>query len=404
MFKECLLILARRFPTLYFLSKQLRVVYANVEKVVNVHGSSIRVLAETDGRSMYLYKDWAMQDEIGRVVTVIHELLHVLLEHPFRKVEMVREKSASYPIEILDAYANTAIDAKVNFYIKSLGVSSDLTFFGFRQDEVEKLSAEELFEKLLEKEAKAVAVACDLANPGSLGNEVLNGQVLNEGKQELVKAPQEELKGRIEKVIVESLIAAKAAGYRLTNLEEWILNSLLESKVSWRSLLRQAITNGIAKTFMQTWLRVSRKIADFPGYRQISKPHVWCFVDVSGSISYKEFEQFMSEVLKASKESAVTLVTWDVVVRDVRKVRRLKDVTGVKFKHGGGTVFAPIVSQFKQKIKATDVFVCLTDGCWADTKRAVSLIKQLKAVKKILVTTHTEIKGFDTVIKLEHEA
>lgn len=60
MFKECLLILARRFPTLYFLSKQLRVVYANVEKVVNVHGSSIRVLAETDGRSMYLYRDLSL--------------------------------------------------------------------------------------------------------------------------------------------------------------------------------------------------------------------------------------------------------------------------------------------------------------------------------------------------------
>lgn len=385
-FRDCLAILARRFPTLYFLLRQLRVVYKDDQG-----------LAETDGRVIRLYRGWMEQDEIGRIVTLIHELIHVLLKHPFRKVEMVSRKlSEGYNPKVLDVLANVAMDAKVNFYIRSLGIKYELCFYSFNLNELKKLSVEELFELLLNR--KMVGFPCDLVKPGSLG---MDGLILNEGKRDLIDASPEILEDILDRVIAESLIAAKTAGHRLTGFEEWILNDLFRSGVSWRCLLRQTITDGIAKTFMQTWIRISRKSKDFPGYRQISKPHIWCFVDVSGSVSYEEFKLFMSEVLRASKESSgVTLVTWDVRVKDVKRVRSFRDVIGVRFRRGGGTRFAPVISEFRDRIKATDVLVCLTDGCWADVEMAVPLIRKVRAIRKILVTTYRDVEGFDTVIRI----
>lgn len=386
LFRDCLVILARRFPTLYFLLKQLRVVYEDDQG-----------LAETDGRVIRLYRGWIEQDEIGRVVTLIHELIHVLLKHPFRKVEMVNRKlSEGYNPTTLEVLANVAMDAKVNFYIRSLGIGYELCFYGFSLNELKRLSVEELFELLLNR--RITGFSCDLAKPGSLK---MDGLILNEGKKDLINAPLESLEEKLDRVIAESLIAAKTAGYRLTGFEEWVLNSLLKSGISWRILLRQTIMDGIAKTFMQTWVRISRKMKDFPGYRQISKPHIWCFVDVSGSVSYEEFRIFMSEVLRASKESSgVTLITWDVGVKDVRRVKSIRDIVGIRFKRGGGTRFAPVISEFKDRIKVTDVLICLTDGCWADAEKAVPLIKRVKAIKKILVTTYKDVEGFDTVIRI----
>ncbi len=396
-FNEALLILLRRFISFYFLIKSLRVVYIDKDKIYTFGGIRLRIVAETDGRTIYLYREWLNQDERNRILTLIHELLHVMLLHPFRKMEMVKEKVVKgYRRELLEILANMAIDAKVNFYMTKLGIKVDLPNY-FSKHELEKLSAEDLFEKLIEHNPKEI-IPPDLLKPTS----DFDGIVLNEGKEDLMTVDTvDDLRDKLEKIVAESLIAAKTAG-KLSGFEEWILNQLLKSRIHWTILLRRTVAGSLAKNYVQTWTKLNRKSQYFPGYKKITKPLIWCFVDVSGSITYEEFRQFMSEILKASKESGgVILVLWDTEVKDERKIRRLNDLVGVRFKHGGGTTFAPVIAKYVRRIKPHDVMICLTDGMWFDFDNASKLVKQVRATSKILVYTYKDVPGFDVKIKLD---
>lgn len=388
-FNDVLLILLRKFTSLYFLLKSVRVVYLNKEKTFSYGRMRFKIVAETDGRTIYLYPEWMKLDERNRLIVLIHELLHLMLLHPFRKLEMVRgEKHKG--LEIL---ANMAIDAKVDYYITKFGIDVNLPDY-FSKDEIEKLSAEELFEKLVENHPENISPP-DLLEP--LSN--FEGEILNEGKKIIEANSLDELENELGKIVTESLIAAKTAG-KLSGFEEWILSLLLESRLNWTVLLRRAVASSLAKSYVQTWSKLNRKSKHFPGYKRITRPHTWCFVDVSGSISYEEFKQFMSEVLKVSRESEVTLILWDTEIKDERRVGSLKDLLSVKFKHGGGTTFSPVITHYIQRIKTHDVMVCLSDGVWFDTDEATKLIKRIKA-SKILVYTSKNVSGFDVNIKID---
>ncbi|HID43840.1 MAG TPA: hypothetical protein EYP30_08755 [Archaeoglobaceae archaeon] len=388
-FNDALLILLRKFTSLYFLLKSVRVVYLNKEKTFSYGRMKFKIVAETDGRTIYLYPEWLNLDERNRLIVLIHELLHIMLLHPFRKLEMIKGKKHRNLFGIL---ANMAIDAKVDYYIKKLGIDVDLPDY-FSKDEIERLSAEELFEKLVENHPENISPP-DLLEP--LSN--FEGEVLNEGKKIIEANSLDELENELGKIVTESLIAAKTAG-KLSGFEEWILNLLLESRLNWTVLLRRAVASSLAKSYVQTWSKLNRKSKHFPGYKRITRPHTWCFVDVSGSISYEEFKQFMSEVLKVSRDSEVILVLWDTEVRDERMIRGSKDLTGIKFKRGGGTTFFPIITRYMQRIRAHDVVVCLSDGVWYDADEASKVIKKVRA-SKILVYTSRTVPGFNVGIEI----
>ncbi len=399
-FEECSLVLLRRFPTLYFILKSFKVVYVDESKVFKIPGFRGRVLAETDGRRIVLYKDWLSLDERDMVLTVIHELLHAILLHPIRKREMVIKKvSEGYgPREYLEILANAAVDFKVYECMRMMNIKVGERSYS-------RLSAEDIFEELIREAPKVGKIITDVYgkfSPDLVEILDVDGFILNMGREELENAELDELEEVIRRITVESVIAAKTAGISLSSFDEWLISYLSEYRINWRVLLRRHVAMGIARSYVRTWTKVNRKNPNFPGYREISRPVVWCFVDVSGSVGYDEFKQFMGEVLKASKEAAKTvLVLWDTDVRGEFVVKRLRDLEGVKFGRGGGTTFGPVIRGYGKRIRPTDVMTCLTDGVWRDEEEAERVLKGVKAISKILVYTVKPVKGFDICIKLE---
>jgi len=430
-FEKVKVLLVRKSLPLYFLLSTTRIIYVDKE------GKDLftEYYAQTDGFTIYLYKQWKDLPVEQKAGVIIHELLHILLRHPERGMELQRRYGLQYHLII-----NLAMDAKVNLYINKL-FNQDLLKkwekeLGLTEEEIEKLSIEEIVEKLLEKvkqnqksppieessEGLHSPQTVPSAGSGNINKDTsassntsqtpiqppipLNngadvipldqkkeeeGIELNKGKRkpEDIKKAKEEL----EKKIIESLLKAKMARAQGFAIFDRILDELLKPKVNWRILLRKALYDGIiAKTVLNTWLKPNRRLPDIvPGYKILSVGDIWAFIDVSGSISDQEFKQFLSEVAEITKSGGkVHLITWDTDVTGHYVIKSKYQMINIKFKGGGGTTFAPVFKKFIKSIKHDDMIVILTDGHWFDLEKAIKLLKPFKD-KVIICTTDAEI-------------
>jgi len=462
-YQQVMLILARSFPHLYFLSKYLRVVY--VDKF------SPQMPVATDGRTIWITKSWLIEDIHFKLASFIHELYHVLLKHPLRMAQVMNATGADWLTVV------TAFDAKVNYLeLRALEKrDADLELYakllptyGIPKDMLETASAEEIVKWLMQNlQTPAPTFGLDVRQGGGDGSGASGGgqdqeeqqegegggggegkdqqnqggqgggsdqdrrkggegdkqdrnqegqgssrqssgqssgmyQTLNEGKPELVNAQTlDELEKKLSEAIRSSLLSAKIAGAHLTSIEERILNELVKAKVNWRAMFRNAVLSYIRKCVVSSYRRPNRKIPYLPGFESIAKPKAWVFVDVSGSISEEEFEQFLSEVYHLSRNvSEVRLITWDTVVTGEYDIRNREELKKIRFKGGGGTTFAPVLRNYMKQIRNDDVFICLTDGYWFDMKEAENLLNRIKAFK-VLVTTGKIPGNFDKVVKIE---
>lgn len=77
-----------------------------------------------------------------------------------------------------------------------------------------------------------------------------------------------------------------------------LVEKLLEAKVDWKSLLRQAFRFGYGRTVVSTYRRPSRKHSAFPGLRRFTIPTVHFGIDTSGSMSENEIIDRVAKVLE----------------------------------------------------------------------------------------------------------
>jgi len=376
--------LAHKSPIDYFILKGISVYYDD-----RFGGTGY-----TDGRSIYLGKMWMGQEDVQCLVTLVHEIGHVKLLHPFR----LKHESDLARIKVLQL----AMDLKVNYHIKQLGLRPKVEpeqFFN--RDDLVKCSAEELADRLVNEgkvqiisvplEAGMDCSGCSDNGDGDDSSKSYNGTMVQKGEKDLQTSDD------VKDLVKQSLLAAKVAGQDLGALDKMILDKLLKSKVDWRAVLRRMLHNYLAKNAIGTWRKLNRKMRDFPGREMISKPRVWVFVDVSGSISEREFEQFISEIVRIMDfVEEVRVITWNVGVCEDRVIKKKSDVL-VNWEKGGGTMFKPVWDEYKNKMKRQDLMVVLTDGEWFDDE---GFMVKGGAGRKIMVTTHRGREGFE-VIKIE---
>ncbi len=193
--------------------------------------------------------------------------------------------------------------------------------------------------------------------------------------------------------LAEMIEAQKMAG----NVPEGLLRRLkkmLSHEVPWNRLLKNALVEGLGKSY-RTWQRPNRRlIPNVPG--AISKGNrIWCLIDTSGSISDDELAKFAGEVAYASKyASKVFIVSWDADVYEVMSARspsRVKEILKEHLKGGGGTVPEAALRKLLNKMRFGDAVILLTDGYWWDENES-ELEKLMRSIKRIssaaiLVTT-----------------
>ena len=227
------------------------------------------------------------------------------------------------------------------------------------------------------------------------------GDVVQEGDEEIYKEGREKDGGESDEKWREKITKAynvqKTIGTVPLGLERMV-ESILKPKIDWRSLLKQAMRIGLGKVVVETYRRPSRKHDDFPGMRKYSTPTIWVLVDLSGSVSDREAEQFIGEVYDMAGQAKVEVVCWDSYAYEPIEARNKSDVINKVVKRlrgGGGTVIEGALRKALKDMRLNDMVVILSDGDIYDlesdeTKELFSNIAKRSSVS-VFVSTHREV-------------
>lgn len=303
----------------------------------------------------------------------IHESLHVVLLHPFRRKGF--DKTAYYIAA--DGKVNNAIRASnvlgIEFkrgYEVTLEKISAVT--GIKVEVLDKMSAEEIAREL-ERLAEKVAAKLEAGEGGSgegcsggLGGDLMDGEVEGEIVQEADKSvadgrSREELERRWKLVLERARDFAKQAGNMPAGLER-IVEEVLEAKPPWHLIVRFGVRNHSKQD--SSFTCPNRRGDEYPGHYGY-RYSVWCLIDTSGSISEDELKHFLGIVKFEAKRADVYVIPWDGEAYEVLKATRPAEVArkiAPRMRGGGGTVIKPALSRALGLMRPGDALIVLTDG------------------------------------------
>jgi len=307
---------------------------------------------------------WTGLNTENKRYVAIHESLHVVLCHPFRRKGFNRE-----------AY-NIAADGKVNHAIEDArvsGVDYDnrsivtlntlATVTGLRVEDLQKMSTEEIARILENHNGNAMGSE---GAEGSLEGDLLEGEVdgetVQEGDKNLGAAKtREDLKEAWRRLCEKASAFAKQAGNMPAALER-IVDEVLEVKPPWQVAMRFGLRNGakVDSSFAYT----NRRSDDLPGllgYRYT----VWCLIDCSGSIGAEKLRYFLGIAKHEARNASLRVIAWDADAYEVLKAERPADISrrvAPKMKGGGGTMCLPVLKKVYKLMSPGDAVIILTDG------------------------------------------
>lgn len=143
------------------------------------------------------------------------------------------------------------------------------------------------------------------------------------------------------------------------------LDKLFNPKLSWNVILRRFLQEVSKNDY--TWMKPNLNYLShgliIPSLHSEGLSYLDFVIDVSGSISSKEFNQFVSEVgyiIKQFNPKQIGVMQFDYIVQDYSIITNLNQLKQIKFKGGGGTDIYPVLKQTNtHNCKAV---IILTDG------------------------------------------
>jgi predicted metal-dependent peptidase len=193
----------------------------------------------------------------------------------------------------------------------------------------------------------------------------------------LSPADAENIKNFINSSIQNAIEETNRSAGKVPGRYQKYVDELKKIPFNWREKLDQFVFSGISPVLRSSKRKISRRARALgciaPGV--IGKPDVclWTFIDVSGSISQKEFENAIGHVnkIRESTKSSVWISNFDATVQDtfVLEDNNYKEILKTKVSHTkGGTCFAPIFDAIRSEKKfKPDVVLIFTDGFCFDT-------------------------------------
>lgn len=283
-----------------------------------------------------------------------HEVLHICMGH----------------ITMRDNYAdkelfNIAADIEINQYIDdNLKNGYEQSFFICKEDfdptlrdyagtdyyynELQKQKGKNPKLDNLLQQLKENSINCSANNDWDLGEasemekQLIDKQVNHQLKQAKDIAKN---RGNLPKFLQEKLD-------KLDLIEEPVLD--------WKAFLRR-FSGGSTKYYTKKSRRKqSNRFDDSPGLKIKQKNHLFVAVDTSGSVSRKEFEEFMQQIhhiYKSGTEVTIAHADADVSHVEAYKGKITRDRYG-----NGGTDFTPAIKYFNRHKQKYTSMVYFTDG------------------------------------------
>lgn len=281
-----------------------------------------------------------------------HEVYHIMMSH-YERAKALSRKYSTLAISI-------AMDIAINQYIKSLPPYSKRLDYVNLEYNID-LKPDMPMEKYAEEIQKAIerrkkyGITDDDNNSGELVSQEKSHELWEEST-----ISTDSLEGITKKTAINAY-----KGKAPKDLEKIILQMKEKPEIKWSEVLKKIIptTRG---SYRKTITRKDRRLPerlDLRGKLPSSIPKILIAIDISASISDKEFKNIITEVLGIvqNKRAEITVIECD---DEIRRVYDLKGINDIKprSKKNGSTKFSPVFRYIKENNMRNHILVYFTDG------------------------------------------
>ena len=396
--------IAARYPWAAKLLRRLRVVYR--------HNDTHHVAYVTKDYRIYLCRRWLLLAESAvkrpsfePAFILLHELMHIVLEHPYLYMLFAaRERGSSD--SLIGLCFNLAADAVVNDHLANLtgirvhsAVYRDdlctITGNPFPLTESDTLTlAGFLTERIEAYEIPLIDIWFPGADIRSSSGEDRGGIVISEGDPDLYSDPsripdrlRRELESHIGHKLDKAGVTPGSGKRKLYGEPRWLLE------------LRYSILYSSKYVVHVDWKRTAKRCPLLPGSKKKYLGAIWCLFDVSGSIDDETLSLFAGEIVglvRRGMYSRLYVVPWDAKPAGIYRIRSEDQLKKLYVRGGGGTVIGPTLRLVAPKIRRGDLVIILTDGIIFDMRRreVSRLLEDIgrRAHKIICLTTSRGLK------------
>ena len=328
--------------------------------------------AATDGLKFYYNSRFIMMLKPKEVEFLVgHEVLHVVYDHMGRRGNRDPEIW-----NIADDYAVNA-DLKrhrVGEFIKTVPCLYETKYDGKPAEEiyddlmknVQKISIEDLLDQMID----------DHMDGEGEGDSEGNGDKEGKGKRPSMSPEERErVRQEVKQAIINAASSAEAGSLPLG--VERLIKQHTNPVMPWRELIQTNLTSAIRSDY--SWMRPSRRgwhmDAIMPGMNPGEEIDVVVAIDMSGSISNKQAQQFLGEVggmMDSFDGYKVHVFCFDTETYNPKDFssENMDLIEEYEPMGGGGTDFDCIFTYLKDIGNVPKRLICFTDGypfgSWGD--------------------------------------
>lgn len=288
-----------------------------------------------------------------RQFLLAHEVLHILLSHMTRLGTRDQKKF------------NIAADYVINTTLVHQGFT--MINGGFYDKKYLNWSVEQVYNDLPDDTISNLSSNTSNHSEAGFGDSDIPSKL---STQDIIYADPNEAKKvaqTTQKIAIQASLQASMQGASSTvpHCVQRLLDELTKPKVNWKTVLRKYLFD-LTKTDY-SWRKPNRRLLTHGYYLPslggncLSK--ISFAIDTSGSVSPRQFNEFLSEVaavFKLLKPRELDILQFDHELQDHTTVKSLPQFTTLKFKGCGGTCPEVAVEAF-MKTNSKALFV-ITDG------------------------------------------
>ena len=301
-----------------------------------------------DGRSIVYNSDFirSLKSPDELMFLLMHEIMHIVLEHisPMRRNGRDPQKW------------NVAGDYVINAELVSAGYT--MPEGGLYDKKYEGLLTEEVYDMLPEgmEMPEGQSDIIEIGGDASEGSESSSG-----GSKPIT---EQELKDLITGAYTAQVMAKGDMG-KLPGMVKRLVDSWLNPKLPWQNILQRFLNETSNDDF--SWKKMNRRMLPhgiyMPSMTGEGLSRIDFAIDVSGSISDKEFHLFTSEVagvLTQFDPKEIGIMQFDSTHLGTDIVRSIEDFRKVEYLGGGGTCLVDTLQEFKNS--PAEALIIFTDG------------------------------------------
>lgn len=330
--------------------------------------------AATDGQKFYYNSRFIMMLKPKEVeFLVAHEVLHVVYDHMGR-----RDHRDPQIWNIADDYCVNADlkRHKIGQFITTVPCLYEQKYDGKPAEEVyddlmknvQKIDINDLIDQLLDDHMDGDGEDGDSDSEG-------NKQGKGKGRPKLSDEEKERIRQEVKQAIINAAQSAEAGQLPLG--VERLIKQATNPVMPWRELIQTNLTSAIRTDY--SWMRPSRRgwhmDAIMPGMTPGEEIDVVVAIDMSGSISNKQAQQFLGEIggmMDSFDGYKVHVFCFDTETYNPQDFtsENLDSIDEYQPMGGGGTDFDAIFDYLKSVGNVPKRLICFTDGypcgSWGD--------------------------------------